>query len=47
MNKVTATNDEQKLPGEMYELQLFTIGGTSKPFCTDLVVNKKTAQNGN
>ena len=25
----------------MDELQLFTIGGTSKPFCADLVVNDK------
>ena len=41
MNKVTTTNNEQKLPGEMDELQLFTIGGTSKPFCADLVVNNK------
>ena len=41
MNKVTATNDEQKLPGEMEELQLFTMGGTSKPFRADLVVNDK------
>ena len=40
-NKVTATNDEQKLPGEMDELQLFTIGGTSKPFCANLAVNDK------
>ena len=30
-NKVTATNEEQKLPGEMDELQLFIIGGIS--FC--------------
>ena len=35
---MTATNDEQKLPGE---IQLFTSGGTSKPFCADLVVNDK------
>ena len=35
-NKVTSTNDEQKVPG-----QLFTIGGTSKPFCADIVVNAK------
>ena len=34
-------NDKQKLPGEMDELQLFTIGGTSKPFSADLVVNDK------
>ena len=38
---MTATNDEHKLPGEIDELQLFTIGGTSKPFCADLVVNDK------
>ena len=34
-------NDEQKLPGETDELQLFTIGGTSKPFCADHVVKDK------
>ena len=38
---MTATNDEQKLPGEMDELQLFTIGGISKSFCAHLVVNDK------
>ena len=40
MNKATATNGKQKLPGEMDELQIFTIGGTSKP-CDDLVVNNR------
>ena len=38
---VTSTNDEQKLPGEMDQLQLLTIGGTSKLLCADLVVNDK------
>ena len=41
MNKVRATNDEQKLSGEIDELQLFTIGGTSKPFCADHVVKDR------
>ena len=39
--KVTGTSNEQKLPGEMNELQLFAHRGTSKPFCADLVVNDK------
>ena len=38
---MTATNDKQKLPREMDELQLFTIGGTCKSFCADLAVNDK------
>ena len=38
---MTATNDEQNPPGEMDELQLFTIGGTAKPFCADLEVTDK------
>ena len=43
MNKVTATNDDQKIPMNynsslLAELQLFTIGGTSKPFSADIVV---------
>ena len=33
--------NKQKLPGEMDELQLFSIGGTSKLFCADIVVNDK------
>ena len=40
-NKMTATNDKQNLPGEMDQLQLPTIGGTSTPFGADLVVNDK------
>ena len=38
---MTVTNEKPKLPDEMDEIQLFTIGGNSKPFCADLVVNDK------
>ena len=38
---MTTASDKQKLSGEMDKLQLFTVGGTSKPFCAGHVVNDK------
>ncbi len=47
MNKVTVTNVKQKLPGEMDELQIFTIGQTTTQFCANIVVNDKKTRNRN